>query len=102
MKDERRLYGDLAWIWPIISSSDEYVQESEQFCELVRRHSHLQPKTLLNLGCGGGRNDFTLKKHFQVTGVDISEDMLETAKRVNPEVTYLVGDMRSLQLGKTF
>lgn len=59
-------------------------------------------KSLLDLGCGGGHSDYTLKKHFEVTGVDVSEAMLALAKRLNPEVTYSLGDMRTVQLGKTF
>ena len=59
-------------------------------------------RTLLNLGSGAGRNDYTLKKRFQVTGVDISEGMQEIAKRLNPEVHYVLGDMRSLPLSQSF
>jgi SAM-dependent methyltransferase len=100
--DQRRLYGDLAWTWPIISAPESYVEESEQFCNLIRQHSRIEPKTLLNLGCGGGHNDHTLKNHFRLTGTDLSEDMLALARRRNPDVTYLPGDMRTLRLGETF
>lgn len=99
---ERRLYSDLAWVWPIISPPQDYIEETEQLCKIIREHSQLEVKTLLNLGCGGGHNDCTLKKHFGVTGVDTSEAMLELARRLNPEVTYSVGDMRTVWLGKTF
>jgi len=54
------------------------------------------------LGCGGGHNDYTLKRHFKVTGVDVSESMLALARGLNPEVEYLVGDMRDLRLERTF
>jgi SAM-dependent methyltransferase len=96
------MYGDLAWTWPIISAPETYVQESEQFCALIRQHSRIEPQTLLNLGCGGGHNDHTLKRHFRVTGVDVSEAMLGLARRRNPEVSYLLGDMRTLRLGEVF
>lgn len=59
-------------------------------------------RTLLHLGCGGGHDDFTLKKHFRVTGVDVSAAMLELARRLNPEVDYHLGDMRTVRLEKTF
>jgi SAM-dependent methyltransferase len=101
-KDQRRLYGDLAWTWPLISPKEDYVPESEEVCELIRKHSKIEAKTLLNLGCGGGHNDWTLKRHFNLTSVDISEEMLGLARDLNPEVEYLKGDMRTLRLDRTF
>jgi len=101
-RDQRRLYGDLAWTWPIISAAETYVEESERFAALLREHSPRDVTTVLNLGCGGGHNDWTLKRHFRVTGVDVSEEMIALARRCNPEVEYRVGDMRTLRLDETF
>lgn len=100
--DQRRLYGDLAWVWPIISPPEDYIEETEFFSKVIREHSKDEVKTLFHLGCGGGHNDYTFKKHFKVTGVDSNEAMLELAKRLNSEVHYSLGDMRTLRLGKTF
>ena len=101
-KDERRLYSDLAWTWPIISPVEDYIEETELFSKLIREHSKIEVKTLLHLGCGGGHNDYTFKKHFKVTSVDISEDMLTLAKKLNPEVNYKYGDMRTIRLEEKF
>jgi SAM-dependent methyltransferase len=102
MKDQRRLYHDLSWIWPIVSPPEDYVEESDFFCRTIRKNAERDVRTLLHLGCGGGRNDFTFQKHFDVTGVDISEDMLKLAKELNSAAEYILGDMRSIRLGKTF
>ena len=102
MNDQQRLYHDLAWAWPIISPPQGYVEETEQLCSIIQGHSRLEARTLLNLGCGGGHNDFTLKEHFDVTGVDTSEAMLKLARQLNPEVSYLAGDMRTVRLHTTF
>ena len=96
------MYRDLAWTWPIISPPEEYIEEAEEFYRILRGRAQIEVKTLLDLGCGGGHNDYTLKKHAEVTGVDLSEDMLALARRLNPEITYLVGDMRTVRLEKTF
>ncbi len=101
-KDQRRLYGDLAWTWPIISPPEGYAKESEQFTKIIREHSKIEVRTLLNLGCGGGHNDHTLKKHFEVTGLDVSRAMINLAKKLNPEVSYLIGDMCTVRLKKAF
>lgn len=102
MKDSRRLYHDLSWIWPVVSPPEDYVEETEFFSRIIKEESMRTVKTLLHLGCGGGRNDFTFKKYFDVTGVDISEEMLRMAKEINPDADYIIGDMRSIRLGKTF
>jgi SAM-dependent methyltransferase len=101
-KDVRRLYSDLSWIWGIVSTPEEYMEESELFSRVIKEHSKIEVKTLLHLGCGRGCNDYTFKKHFTVTGLDISEEMLKLARKLNPEVTYICGDMRTVQLGKHF
>lgn len=100
--DQRRMYGDLAWTWPIISPPEEYVSEAEAAHALMREHANGPVRTLLHLGCGGGHLDRTLKRHYAVTGVDVSESMLALARALNPEVTYVQGDMRTARLGRTF
>ena len=102
LKNQRRLYGDMAWTWPIISPPEDYTKESEEFTQVIQEYSNIEVRTLLHLGCGGGHNDYTLKKHFEVTGVDLSTSMINLAKKLNPEVNYFAGDMRSVRLGKLF
>ncbi len=101
-KDEQRLYSDLAWTWPIISPVEDYIEETELFSKLIKKHSRIEVKTLLHLGCGGGHNDYTFKKHFKIISVDISEDMLSLAKKLNSEVNYKYGDMRTIQLEEKY
>ncbi len=101
-RDRRRLYDDLAWTWPIISPPEDYVDETTEVIELIRKHAGVDIKRVINFGCGGGHNDFTLKRNFQVTGVDLSEPMLSLARELNPEITYVHGDMRSVRLGARF
>jgi SAM-dependent methyltransferase len=96
------MYGDLAWTWPIVSQKENYVEEAKVFRDVIRKHSRIPTRTLLHLGCGGGHLDFTLKRYFDVTGVDVSEDMLALARRLNPEVAYRQGDMRTVRFEQTF
>ncbi len=78
------------------------MDETEAACKCINEASRIPVRTLLNLGCGGGHNDHTLKRHFEVTGVDVSEAMLTLARRLNPEVRYVQGDMRTVRLGQAF
>jgi SAM-dependent methyltransferase len=101
-EDARRLYGDLSWTWPIISPVPDYVEEAEFFARAILEHSRRETRTLLDLGCGGGHLDHALKKHFAIAAVDVSEAMLDLARRLNPEIEYHWGDMRTVHLGRRF
>jgi SAM-dependent methyltransferase len=101
-KTNWRLYRDLAWTEHIIGPPEEYVEETELFSKVIKENSKIETRTLLHLGCGAGGHDNTFKGHFKVTGVDISEEMLEIARQLNPEVTYLNGDMRTIKMDECF
>ncbi|MBM3707013.1 MAG: class I SAM-dependent methyltransferase [Actinobacteria bacterium] len=101
-KTEFLSYDKLAWTEPIVGPPEEYADDTELFTKIIKEYSTIEPKTLLHLGCGAGGNDYTFKKYFKVTGIDISSDMLKMAKKINPEVKYHNHDMRCLKLDKTF
>ncbi len=101
-RDARRLYGDLAWLWPIISPPEDYVAEGEHIARLIADDADGQARMLLDLGCGGGHFMATLKRHFDVTGVDVSPCMLELSRGLNPDCAHVEGDMREVRLGRTF
>jgi len=95
-------YNDLAWTEHILSSPEEYAEETELLVNAIKEHSTNEVKTLLHLGCGAGGNDYIFKRHYKVTGIDISENMLEVARNLNPEAIYHHGDMRTIELSEVF
>jgi SAM-dependent methyltransferase len=101
-KDVNRLYNDLAWLWPIWEDVEVYKAESRLFAKLIKKHSKIKAHTLLDMGCGGGKNVFHLKKRFAVTGIDVSRPMLANAKTQNPDCRFRMADMRSFDLKKRF
>lgn len=101
-KDGWISYGDLAWTESILSTPDDYADEAGLFIQLIRENLGENAKNLLHLGCGAGGHDHTFKQHFRVTGIDISEAMLEIARANNPEITYIHGDMRRIDLKEQF
>jgi SAM-dependent methyltransferase len=103
MSDPLHLYSDLAWLWPLWGDPDvEYAAWCNQVTLLIRQYAMRDVHTLLNLGCGGGKNIYNLRKHFVVTGVDISKPMLDLAQRLNPQCRFILGDMRDCILGEEF
>ena len=97
-----RLYADLATLWHLFSPPEEYAEEVATFRARFLRHGVPDGGRVLHLGCGGGSIDHHLARHYRVTGVDVSAAMLAQARRVNPGVEYVEGDMRTVRLGRTF
>lgn len=100
--DQKRLYKDLAWIWPIFSTPEEYAPSTRDLVRIIKKNSKIKVKTLLHLGSGAGLIDLTFKKYFRVTGVDLSRKMIAQARQLNPEVRYVQGDMRNVMLKQKF
>ena len=96
-----RFYSDLAEWWPLISPPEEYEEEAA-FAAAMLRMADPPTRTVLELGSGGGSNAFHLKREFEMTLVDLSPDMLAVSRQLNPECEHLLGDMRTLRLGRNF
>ena len=97
-----KMYSELAAWWPLISPPSDYVEEAADLLPTLRQAGDAPPETVLELGCGGGSLASHLKAHFRMTLSDISSEMLEQSRRVNPECEHVLGDMRTLDLGRTF
>lgn len=103
MEDTRHLYTDLAWLWPMWGdAATEYADYCQYVTGRVRQCATSGATTLLDIGCGGGKNVLNLKREFHVTGLDLSPAMLVQAKELNPDCAFVEGDMRDFRLGQTF
>lgn len=100
--DLPRLYRDLTEWWPVLSVPDGYAEEAEFYRRVIVGASDTPPRTLLELGSGGGNNASHLKQHFTMTLVDLSPGMLAVSQRLNPECEHIHGDMRTVRLGRLF
>ena len=96
------LYEDLAEWWHLFSPPEEYVEEAAFFAKTFQDHSSGPLTTVLELGSGGGNNASHLKRHFVMTLVDLSPQMILQSGRLNPELEHHVGDMRTVRLDRTF
>jgi ubiquinone/menaquinone biosynthesis C-methylase UbiE len=97
-----RLYRDLSDWWPVLSIPEEYAEEAECYQNALVSSASAPIHNVLELGSGGGNNASHLKKHFQMTLVDLSPGMLEVSRKLNPECEHLQGDMRSVRLERGF
>lgn len=61
------------------------------------------PSSVLDAGCGTGRLAIELSgRGCDVVGVDLDVDMLAHARRRAPELTWLLGDLATVRLGRSF
>jgi SAM-dependent methyltransferase len=96
------LYEDLAAWWPLLSPPSEYVEEAADLLPRLGGGTDSRAETLLELGAGGGSLASHLKRRFRLTLTDLSPRMLDVSRALNPECEHLVGDMRTLRLGRQF
>lgn len=96
------MYGELASWWPLISTPDEYADYAALYQKVLIEACDQQPRTLLELGCGGGNTASHLKAHFLITLVDCAPGMLGVSRVLNPECEHVEGDLRVVRLGRHF
>ncbi len=101
-EDQPKLYTNLASWWHLLSAPEEYTEEAAFFRQLFIDTCSPTPRTLLELGCGGGNNASHLKSYFDMTLVDRSPGMLAVSRTLNPECQHVEGDMRTVRLGRQF
>lgn len=97
-----RLYRDLADWYPLLTPVGDYAEEAAFYLRLFEAHCRWPPRTLLDLGSGGGHNAAHLKATLACTLVDLEPAMLALSRRLNPECEHIQGDMRSVRLGRVF
>ena len=96
------MYGDLAPWFHLLTPPEDYADEATFTLGLLRGHVVGPLETLLELGAGGGNMASHLKGAMRLTLTDLSARMLELSATINPECEHIVGDMRTLRLGRTF
>ncbi|MBI4750191.1 MAG: class I SAM-dependent methyltransferase [Acidobacteria bacterium] len=97
-----KLYSELASWFHLLTPPSDYTEEAACYAALMDRLGVPPEASLLELGAGGGNNASFLKQRFTLTLVDLSPDMLDQSRQLNPECEHVVGDMRSVRLNRWF
>jgi len=98
------MYGKSARIYDLLYTGTGIKDYEAETADLRRIISDANPtaKTLLDVACGTGAHLARLRHWYTVEGVDLSPEMLEVARERLPGVPLHVGDMRTLDLGRSF
>jgi SAM-dependent methyltransferase len=97
-----KLYEELADWWPLMSAPADYEEEAAFFADALARACARPPRSVLELGSGGGNNASHLKRRFDLALVEPSAGMLAVSRALNPECEHVQGDMRTVRLGRLF
>ena len=90
-------------------ATKDYRSECDLVEAAVKRYATKPPRTLLDIGCGTGSHSIELaQRGYQVTGVDLSQSMLDEAARKSSAIpierwpVWQKGDARDFDTGRTF
>lgn len=97
-----RLYGALAEWFHLLTPPEDYAEEAEFYGRVILGQGRPPHHSVLELGSGGGNNASHMKARFRLTLSDVSPAMLDISRALNPECEHILGDMRTLRLGRTF
>ena len=95
-------YGELAKYYDLLYRWKDYGREARIIQELVARYKTSRGNSLLDVGCGTGKHLQRLAGRFDCVGMDVSEKMLEQARRNLKGVEFVQGNMVDFALGRRF
>jgi ubiquinone/menaquinone biosynthesis C-methylase UbiE len=99
---EEQLYNNFARYYDKIYNGVDYEGEVEFIKWAVKEHKTSSSNLLMDVACGTGTHAQKLIDSFNITGVDISPQMLEIAGAKVPDANFIQGNMKNLNIGSKF
>ena len=99
------VFGDYAKFYDTLYEDKDYVAECDFLQQIFSRFSDGKVRSILDLGCGTGGHALILgDRGYEVTGVDRSEVMLETAKAKDDQhkIHWHLADIREFEIDQKF
>lgn len=101
---ENRQYSSLSYVYDSLNSDFDYEGYAKYLDKEIRENEKTRSSLVLDLACGTGKITFALRElGYDMTGVDLSEDMLSEARKICYEkdindILWLCQDMREFEL----
>ena len=102
MISENKIYNNLSAYYDKIYHLKDYKKESKAVHEIVKKHKKSKGNKLLELGCGTGKHLQYLSSYYDCMGTDLSEGILDEAKKKNKEIMFQKLDMVSFNLNQKY
>ena len=86
----------------IYYKAETYQRESEVVSGLIRKYKQTQNNRLLDVACGTGTHIKHFLDEYQVSGLDLSTEMLELAGKQYPGIDFFNGSMIDFENTRRF
>ena len=96
------LYEDLVDWYHLLDARENHAEEVEVYDALLEEAVDGPYRSFLELGAGAGNNGYYFRQRRTCTLTDLSAAMLERSRAQNPDCEHIVGDMRTMRLGREF
>ena len=95
------MFTESAAIYDLVYRFKDYQKEADEINAILKTR-YPGCKTVLDIGCGTAEHHKYLKQDFQIDGLDINADFVESARKKNPTGSYHVLDMSDFHLDKKY
>ena len=95
----RVLYKELAKYYDLIYRNKDYTLETEYLHKFFKRYN---VRKILDAACGTGNHDIYLVGRYNVTGIDLSKELLKIARKKVKGATYYQMNMKNFNLNRQF
>lgn len=92
------MFSKTAKYYDKIYSFKDYQKEASLLVEIIQHELGGGKLKLLDVACGSGNHLVYFKEHFDVSGLDLDDDLLEIAKKKLPGINLYHKDMISFDL----
>lgn len=90
---DRTMYGERAELYDRIYAFKDYGAETARVRAVLAAAGVGDGSRVIEAACGTGNYSAALAKHYDVTGFDLSDDVLAIARRKVPAATFFRADM---------
>ena len=101
------IFRDYAYIYDALYEDKDYKKDCQFLEKIFEEYASGKIRTILDLGCGTGGHALILaEKGYKVAGIDLSQEMLEIARKKAKErklnIEFTPGDIRNIELNQKF
>jgi ubiquinone/menaquinone biosynthesis C-methylase UbiE len=85
-----------------LNMGKDYTAEAGKVHAIIEQHKQTKGNLLLDVACGTGLHIDSLRKSYQVEGLDLDQNMLELARQKFPDIVFHHANMVEFDLARQY